>query len=152
MKLNELTKITARSKKRLGQGLGSGKGKTGGRGSKGQKARSKVAPGFIGGALPLYRKLPYQRGFHRDGVHKSTSLPSKMKPINLEDLNFLNPKAEVTLQTLLEAKLITKQDAKKGVKILGNGEITKELIVKLPVSSSAKQKIEKAGGSVEEHA
>ncbi len=149
MKLHELAKVTDRSKKRLGRGLGSGKGKTGGKGQKGQKARGTVPQGFIGGTMPLYKKLPYKRGFHRDGIHNSSSLPKKVKPINLDVLNSLKPKTEVTVQTLIDAGIIGKGDGQHGVKILGDGEIKIALIVKLPVSKSAKRKIEQGGGKVE---
>lgn len=147
MNLNELNKVTKRPAKRLGRGLGSGKGKTGGRGTKGQKARGKIPTGFIGGTLPLYKKLPYRRGYHRDGVHRSTSLPKKVKALNLSDLEKLASKSEVTLELLLTEKLITVRDVKSGVKILGTGEIKNALIVKLPVSASARRKIEAAGGT-----
>lgn len=142
MKLHELIKIKIRSKKRLGRGLGSGKGKTAGRGTKGQKARGKIPVGFTGG-LSFYKKLPLKRG---QGNHKRLGKP---EPIELSRLNIFKSKSVVDLATLKEAKIITERQARKGVKILADGEITVALIVKLPVSKTAREKIEKIGGSVE---
>jgi large subunit ribosomal protein L15 len=149
MKLNQLIKTIDKPSKRIGRGLGSGKGKTGGKGQKGQKVRGTIPQGFIGGTMPLYKKLPYRRGYHRDGIHQSSSLAKKMKPLNLDDLKTLKPKSEVTFQTLLEAKIITQKDVLVGVKILGDGDIKNALTVKLPVSKSAQKKIEAAGGKIE---
>ena len=149
MKLNELMKITKRSSKRLGRGLGSGKGKTVGRGTKGQKARGKVPASFMGGTMPLYKKLPYKRGFHRDGIHSSASLSKKFKVLNLDDLKLFKNKAEVTSESLVELKVIKESELRHGVKILGTGEIDKILTVKIAVSETARAKIEAAGGSVE---
>lgn len=143
MELHNLENTTRRPKKRLGRGLGSGKGKTGGRGTKGQKARGKIPVGFIGGTLPLYKKLPYKRG------KNNLASKSNFKPINLTTLSGLKTKTVIDLEKLLEEKLITKNDLKRGVKVLGEGEINIALTVKLPVSESARQKIEAAGGSVE---
>lgn len=143
MKLEQLSKITTRSKKRVGRGLGSGKGKTGGRGMKGQKARGKVPLTFIGGTLPLYRKLPLRRGKGNPRMYL------KPKAINLAALSIFKAKSVVDLQSLLDSKIISEKDLKSGVKILGNGELKQPLTVKLPVSKSAQQKIEKAGGGAE---
>jgi large subunit ribosomal protein L15 len=148
MKLNELVKTTERSKKRPGRGLGSGKGKTGGRGTKGQKARGTIPAGFVG-ALPLYKKLPYLKGFHRDGIHSSSSLSKKMRVLHLSDLDSFKANSEITMDTLLEENIISKRDVKSGVKILSGGELKVSLIVKLPVSKSAKESIEASGGKVE---
>lgn len=142
MKLHELLKINARSKKRLGRGLGSGKGKTGGRGTKGQKARGKIPATFIGG-LPLYKKLPLKRGKGNPPAAK------KSKLITLTQLGIFKDKDIIDMTKLQEAKLVSKGEAKTGVKILGDGEINIALTIKLPVSKSARQKIEKAGGKVE---
>ncbi len=143
MKLQELIKINIKSKKRVGRGIGSGRGKTSGRGSKGLKARGKVRLGFIGGSLPLYRKLPLKRGYG------NTVLNARMKSITLSQLDVFKTGAIVDLDSLLNNKVITKRDVKKGVKILGSGAISKSLIVKIPVSESAKSKIIEQGGKVE---
>lgn len=149
MNLNSLTKTKIKSSKRVGRGLGSGLGKTAGRGTKGQKARGKVPASFIGGTLPLYKKLPYKRGFHRDGIHSSSSLPKKMRVLNLRDLKNFKTKSVVSIQTLLEAGLIKEKDLKVGVKILGTGEVVAGLIVQIPVSKSARKQIEEAGGKID---
>lgn len=142
MKPNQLLKTNIRSKKRLGRGLGSGKGKTSGRGSKGQKARGTMPVGFTG-ALPLYKKLPLKRGLG------NTKISIKPKILNLSQLNIFPAKSVVNLDELLKIKLINKDESKQGVKILGTGNLEKVLIVKLPVSKSALLKIEKKGGKVE---
>jgi large subunit ribosomal protein L15 len=141
--LQTLKKQTDPSKKRVGRGLGSGKGKTGGRGQKGQKARGTVAASFIGGSLPLYKKLPFRRGLGNRKI--------SLKPvvISLSLLNVFKAKEAVTIDSLIEKKLIDSGQARKrGVKILG-GSIEVALTVKVPVSQSAKEKIEKKGGKVE---
>ncbi|OGE14780.1 50S ribosomal protein L15 [Candidatus Daviesbacteria bacterium RIFCSPHIGHO2_12_FULL_37_11] len=143
MKLNALIKVKFKSKKRVGRGLGSGRGKTAGRGSKGQKARGKIPPSFIGGTLPLYKKLPRRKGM---GNSKGLSNP---KVVTLSSLNKFSAKTVIDLEKLLEEKIISKRDFKNGVKILGNGEIKKPLIIKLPISNKAKGIIEGAGGEVE---
>ena len=127
---------------RRGRGHASGNGKTAGKGHKGQKARS-GAPriGFEGGQMPLYRRLP-KRGF--------TNINTKhIVAINLSDLNRFEDGAEVTVDTLLATGGI--KNAQDGVKILGNGELTKKLNVKVQAySESAKAKIEELGGTAEE--
>ena len=126
---------------RRGRGHGSGNGKTAGKGHKGQKARSGATrPGFEGGQMPLYRRLP-KRGF--------TNRNSKeIIAINVDVLNRFEDGAEVTVESLLASSAISK--AGDGVKILGNGELTKKLTVKVnAVSETAKEKIEAAGGTVE---
>lgn len=142
MKLQGLSKVQIAKKKRLGRGLGSGKGKTAGRGTKGQKARGKI-PATFTGSLSLYKKLPLRRGKGNDAVS------IKPKIINLSSLNNFKTKTIVDIAKLLEAKIISEKDVKIGVKILGNGEIESALTVKLLVSDSARKKIEKAGGKVE---
>jgi large subunit ribosomal protein L15 len=143
MQLNNLPKIQDKSKKRMGRGLGSGKGKTGGRGSKGQKARGKVPASFIGGALPLYKKLPYRRGLGNRQVSDKAII------IKTSDLNKLKPKSTVNIENLTQSGLILNREAsKKGVKILADEELKISLTVELPVSKKAKELIEKAGGSV----
>ncbi len=127
---------------RRGRGHGSGNGKTAGKGHKGQKARS-GAPriGFEGGQMPLFRRLP-KRGF--------TNINSKrIVAISLSDLDRFEDGADVTVEALLEAGVI--KHARDGVKVLGSGELTKKLNVKLNAySASAKAKIEELGGTAEE--
>lgn len=142
MKLHELIKARIRSDKRLGRGLGSGKGKTAGRGSKGQKARGKI-PATFTGSLSLYKKLPLKRG------KGNAKLSKKVKVIQLSQLNIFKAKEVVDIAKLLEAKIISEKDAKKGVKVLGGGEINKALTLKLVVSDSVRRAIEKSGGKVE---
>ncbi len=144
MKLHELSPAegSARPVFRKGRGAGSGNGKTAGRGHKGQNARSGggVRPGFEGGQLPLYRKLP-KRGFHNHFA-KNYAI------VNVSDLNCFEDGATVNLETLLEAKLIRKP--LDGLKVLGNGEISKKLTVEAAIfSANAKEKIEAAGGKTE---
>ncbi|MBQ6386763.1 MAG: 50S ribosomal protein L15 [Lachnospiraceae bacterium] len=126
---------------RRGRGHGSGNGKTAGKGHKGQKARSGAPrPGFEGGQMPLYRRLP-KRGF--------TDRNSKVIAyVNVESLNRFEDGTEVTPELLLESGAVSK--IVDGIKVLGKGELTKKLTVKVnAVSESAKSKIEAAGGTVE---
>ena len=126
---------------RRGRGHGSGNGKTAGKGHKGQKARSGAPrPGFEGGQLPLYRRLP-KRGF--------TNINSKdIVTISVSCLNVFDDGAEVTVAALMEKGII--KNPKDGVKILGNGELTKKLDVKVNAySASAAEKIQAAGGKAE---
>ena len=145
MKLNQLSPAegSAKAAWRKGRGPGSGNGKTAGKGHKGQNARSGggVRPGFEGGQLPLYRKLP-KRGFkNRFAVNYAI--------VNVDALNKFENGAVVDLAALKAAKLVRKE--LDGVKILGNGELTKTLTVKATVfSATAKEKIEAAGGKIEE--
>ena len=144
MKLHELSPNEGAVKDsfRRGRGTGSGNGKTAGKGHKGQNARSGggVRPGFQGGQLPLYRKLP-KRGFHNKfGVTYAI--------VNVDALNRFEDGTEVDAELLLETGVISK--VCDGVKVLGEGEITKKLTVKAAVfSESAKGKIEAAGGKTE---
>lgn len=143
--LNTLEKTTTKSKKRLGRGQGSGRGKTSGRGTKGQKARGKIKKTFEGGQLPLIKRLPFLRG-------RNKNRPVKFSPIiiNLKILNLLPEKTEITIETLAKNNVVKIEEAKKyGIKILGDGQIEKPLTIKLPISNSAKTKVEKAGGKVE---
>ena len=146
MKLNELTSGGNAVAFRKGRGAGSGNGKTAGRGHKGQKARSGggVRPGFEGGQMPLYRRLP-KRGFN----NKRFS-PAYIE-VNVSDLEKFENGATVTAQALAEAGVITLPKNNDGIKILGNGELTKKLDVKaVKFTASAKEKIEKVGGTTEE--
>ncbi len=128
--------------KRKGRGHGTGNGKTAGRGHKGQKARSGggVRIGFEGGQMPLARRVP-KRGFHN-------IFAKPLESVNVSALNRFEDGAEVDAQALLNARILSK--CQYGVKILGNGEITKKLTVKANAfSESAKAKIEAAGGKAE---
>lgn len=142
MKLNELkpSEGSRKNRKRIGRGTSSGTGKTAGRGQKGQKARGKVRLGFEGGQMPLYRRIP-KRGF--------TNINRKeFAIINLDALNAFDEGAEVTPEALLKAGIIGKQLS--GVKVLGNGEISKKLTVKAnKFSETAVKAIEAAGGKTE---
>ena len=144
MKLNELPTITKRSKKRLGRGHGSGRVKTSGRGTKGQKARGKIPAYFEGGGLSLIKRLPMLRGRARNKV-----LRKKPIVLNVKYLNVLPKGSSVDLQALIVHKLVDVHEAKSyGVKILGEGELSVALSVSLPCSRGARVKIEKAGGKV----
>ena len=126
---------------RRGRGHGSGNGKTAGKGHKGQKARSGAPrPGFEGGQMPLYRRLP-KRGFTNRNTKEIIS-------INVDVLNRFEDNTDVTVELLLESGAISA--VKDGVKILGGGELTKKLNVKANAfSASAKEKNEAVGGTVE---
>lgn len=128
--------------KRKGRGAGTGNGKTAGRGHKGQKARSGggVRIGFEGGQMPLARRIP-KRGFNN-------IFAKRLDAVNLSALNVFEDGAVVNLQALLDAGILSQ--CKYGVKILGNGEISKKLTVQATAfSASAKEKIEAAGGKAE---
>lgn len=143
--MNNLQKTTTKKLRRLGQGHGSGRGKTAGRGQKGQNARSRRALSFEGGALPLIKRLPFRRGKGRN-----FSLNTKPIVVNLKALNLLPAKSVVDIETLIKHNIVVSSDAKKfGVKILGDGELKSAFTVKLPISNSARKKVEKAGGTVE---
>ena len=144
MKLHELSPAEGSVKAgyRKGRGPGSGNGKTAGKGHKGQKARfgGGVRLGFEGGQLPLYRKLP-KRGFHN-------KFAKQYAIVNVAALNKFNDGETVNLEVLMEKGIISK--ALDGLKVLGNGEITKKLTVEAKVfSATAKEKIEAAGGKAE---
>lgn len=144
MKLHELSPTPGSSKDafRKGRGPGSGNGKTSGKGHKGQKARSGggVRPGFEGGQMPLARRVP-KRGF-------VNIFATKYATINISDLERFEDGAVVDAAVIKETGLVKK--ALDGIKVLGNGEITKKLTVKATAfSTSAKEKIEKAGGKAE---
>ncbi len=145
MNLSNLAKVTVKKKRRVGQGHGSGRGKTAGRGTKGQKARGHIPLSFEGGALPLIKRLPFRRG---KGKNKSF----KKKPVilNVKILNILEKEATVTLQTLIDKKIVDARHAKEyGVKILGDGELSIPLTIdQIPVSKGAAEKIKKAGGEI----
>lgn len=144
MKLHELAPAAGSKKdvKRIGRGPASGQGKTAGKGHKGQKARAGrgMRPGFEGGQMPLQRRLP-KRGFNNIFAKEITA-------VNVSALNIFEDGAVVDVEALINAGLVKK--ALDGVKVLGNGEISKKLTVKANAfSDSAKQKIEAAGGKTE---
>ncbi len=142
-----MKKVKLGSKKRVGRGYGSGRGgHTSGRGTKGQKARASVGVLFEGVKIrkSLLHRLPFVRGKDR--------FRPKPKPlvINLGLLNIFKDGTKVDIETLSKAGIFRLSDAKKyGVKILGGGKLERKLIVCLPVSGSAREKIEKSGGKIE---
>jgi large subunit ribosomal protein L15 len=144
MKLNELSPAegATRPRKRVGRGVGSGWGKTSGRGSKGQKSRSggNVRPGFEGGQMPIHRRLP-KRGF-------KNPFKKRIAVVNLRDLAGFESGAVVDAAALAKAGLV--KGVWDGVKILGDGEIANPITVKAcSVSSGARVKIESVGGKIE---
>lgn len=145
MKLNNIhpAEGATTTKKRVGRGIGSGNGKTAGKGHKGQNARSGggVRPGFEGGQLPLFRRLP-KRGF------SNAKFKTVYAVINLSDLEKFEKDAVITPELLHEMGLIKNQ--LDGIKVLGNGTLTKKLVVKAhKFSNTAKAKIEELGGKAE---
>ena len=143
MKLNEIkdNEGARKSRKRVARGIGSGSGKTGGRGQKGQKSRSGVAVnGFEGGQMPLARRTP-KRGFNNIFAEPLTA-------VNVAVLNKFEDGAVVDAAALIEKGIL--HDCKYGLKVLGNGSVSKKVTVKAAAfSESAKEKIEKAGGKAE---
>lgn len=133
-----------KARKRLGRGIGSGLGKTSGKGHKGQNARSGggVRPGFEGGQMPLFRRLP-KRGF-------TNIFAKEYATINIDDLNKFADNTVVTPELLFSEGIVKKGKAKDGIKVLGDGELTAKLTVKAQkFSKTAAEKIEAAGGKVE---
>ncbi|KRM90091.1 50S ribosomal protein L15 [Liquorilactobacillus cacaonum] len=142
MKLHELkaSEGSRQVRNRVGRGTSSGNGKTAGRGQKGQKARSKVRLGFEGGQMPLFRRMP-KRGFQN--INRK-----EFAVVNLDTLNKFEDGAEITPTLLVENGVVKKELS--GIKVLGNGELTKKLTVKAnKFSASAKEAIEAAGGQAE---
>ncbi len=145
MKLGELGSSTGKQKapKRKGRGPGTGNGKTAGRGHKGQNARAGggVRPGFEGGQMPLYRRMP-KIGFN------NVDFAKKYAEVKLSDLNIFDDGTVVTADMLKEKRIVRK--LMDGVKVLGNGEITRKLTIKATkFTKSASEKIEAAGGKAE---
>ena len=147
MQLNQLYSKVKKSKKRLGRGIGSSKGKTSGRGHKGQKSRSGVAiKSFEGGQMPLYRRLP-KRGFKSIINNKNIAIInlSRIQEILVNEKNTFNNK--INLENLQKTKFINKKY--KRLKLLGSGDLKKKFDIELnSISKSAKEKIEKLGGKV----
>ena len=147
MELNKLKSKVTKSKKRLGRGIGSSKGKTCGRGHKGQKSRSGVAiKSFEGGQMPLYRRLP-KRGFRSIVSKKNIAIInlSRIQEIINKQKNILNNK--INLTNLQKSKLINKRHRK--LKLLGAGDLKQKFDIEVnSISKSAKEKIEKLGGKV----
>jgi len=144
MKLNELSPASGshKNKKRLGRGVGSGKGKTAGRGTKGHNSRSGggVRPGFEGGQMPIHRRLP-KRGF-------TNIFKKKIIEINIRDLSRFESGSTVDEAALIRVGLV--KGKRDGIKLLGTGEINYPLKIKINrVSKNAKEKIESVGGSIE---
>ena len=144
MKINELSPAegSRKKRKRVGRGPGSGHGKTCCRGHKGQRSRSGggVRPGFEGGQMPLHRRLP-KRGF-------TNIFRKEYNILNVEDLNRFEPNALLDAEAFKQAGLIKKM--MDGIKLLGTGEITRPVVVRIQkVSKTAKEKVEAAGGKVE---
>lgn len=146
MELHSLPTIITTRKKRLGLGHGSGRSKTAGRGTKGQKARGKVPMyRYSGGSLAFVKSLPFLRGKARN-----TGWKPKAVLITLEQLSLLPKNSIIDIKALISHGLVSEKEAMAhGVKILGDGGITVPLTVQVPVSKSAAEKIVKAGGSVE---
>lgn len=147
MKLTKLTKIKNKSAKRLGRGPGSGRGKTSGKGQKGQNARGKIPithSHYEGGQRPLFKRLPYKRG------KGNRSLSKKPIIVNLEALNILPKNSLVTIDLLTLHRIVAKNDAQAyGVKILGDGNLQIPLTINLPISKSAAAKVQKVGGKIQ---
>jgi large subunit ribosomal protein L15 len=144
MKINELSPAegSRKNRKRVGRGPGSGHGKTSCRGHKGQRSRSGggVRPGFEGGQMPLHRRLP-KRGF-------TNIFKKEYNILNVEDLNRFEPNALLDAEAFKQAGLIKKM--MDGIKLLGTGEITRPVVVRIQkVSKTAKEKLEAAGGKIE---
>jgi large subunit ribosomal protein L15 len=143
MNLHELHPApgSTKSKKRLGRGIGSGQGKTAGRGHKGQKARNTVRPGFEGGQTPLHRRLPLRRGF-RNPFKKEYAI------VNLSRLAVFEAGTIVTPELLQERRIV--DDIKDGIKVLGDGELAKPITVRAHrFSKSAEEKLKACGGTAE---
>ncbi len=138
----------SKKRKRVGRGHGSGYGKTSGRGQKGQKARNTIPPGFEGGQTPLYKRLPKLPG-KSNKAHNIGIFRKQHTIVNVRDLARFDEGTEVTPELLQEVGMIGKLE-EKGLKVLGDGEIDRALTVRASAfSSSAKEKIEAAGGTAE---
>lgn len=143
MNLSSLPKIVKKSLRRVGRGHGSGRVKTSGRGTKGQKARGKIGLKFAGSSLQAswLKRLPLGRGKGKNKAHRE-----EIASVNIKLLNTLKNNSEVTLEALKKAHLVKPRT--RLVKIIGSSSVEVALTVKLPISEGAKKQIEKAGGSV----
>ena len=141
MNLHGLKKLKKKSKKRVGRGYSSGKGKTASRGAKGQKKRGKIKIGFEGGQLPLQKRLPQKRGLGNVKLAKAITL-------TISQLNLLPSRSVVDVKTLKEFGLIRGNLNKMRVMIVAKGKIDKPLKITLPTSEKAASIIKKAGGSL----
>ena len=151
LNLSNLKPAQARKdRRRVGRGMGSGKGRYSGRGIKGQKARSgshKMRAGFEGGQMPVYMRMPKQRGSTSKDAMPIGPFRTSTIPVNVSQLDRFDDGTDVTLEALVEAGVI--KNTKTDVKILGNGELKKKLTVSAHgFSKSARDKIESAGGTV----
>jgi large subunit ribosomal protein L15 len=139
-----------RERKRIGRGMGSGKGRYAGRGIKGQKARSgshKMRAGFEGGQMPVYMRIGKKRGNTSKDALPVGPFRTSTVPVNVRDLDRFDAGDVVTPESLVEKNLI--KNTRTDVKILGNGEIAKQLTIRVhAISASAREKIERAGGTV----
>lgn len=143
--LSNLPQVNLKKKKRLGRGLGSGKGSKSGRGTtRHQKARESIPLHFEGGQGRIVKKFPLLRG-----KGKNNSIKKKAFVINLETLNNLKDNAIVDTELLIKENIITNGNESLPVKILANGQLKKKLIIKLSVSKKVKEAVEKLGGQVE---
>ncbi len=143
MDLNELkpAKGSRRGRKRVGRGISAGQGKTAGRGTKGQLARSKVRPGFEGGQNPIFKRMPFRRGF-------TNIFKTRYEVVNIKQLERLDTTDPITPELLVERGVT--RGIEFPVKVLGEGEISKAVTVRAhKFSQSAREKIESAGGTVE---
>ena len=140
-----------KDRKRVGRGLGSGKGRYSRRGIKGQKARAgshKMRAGFEGGQMPIYMRLGKQRGPYSKDAMPVGPFRTFTQPVNLRDLDRFDAGAEVTPETLVEKGIL--KNTKTDVKLLGTGEVSKKLTIRVhAISASARDKVEAAGGTVE---
>jgi large subunit ribosomal protein L15 len=151
LNLSNLQPAQARTaRKRVGRGLGSGKGRYSGRGIKGQKSRAgshKMRAGFEGGQMPIYMRMPKQRGATSKDALPIGPFRTSTVPVNLSALDRFDDGAEVTPESLVEKGVI--KSTRTDVKVLANGEITKKLTVRVHgISAAAREKIERAGGTV----
>jgi large subunit ribosomal protein L15 len=145
IQLHKLSKIKAKSKRRIGRGHGSGRVKTAGKGTKGQRSRGNISTRMGIAGVSFAKRLPLYRGKYRNKSHKS-----KIFPINLKYLVNLPKNTVVDIACLIKHNIISKDNADvAGIKILGSGEMKEALTIKLPISKSAAKKILKAGGTIE---
>jgi large subunit ribosomal protein L15 len=139
-----------KARKRIGRGLGSGKGRYSGRGIKGQKSRSgshKMRAGFEGGQMPLHMRVGKQRGATSKDAMPIGPFRTSTAPVNVGSLDSFDDGAEVTPEALVEKGLL--KNTKTDVKLLGNGELVKKLTIRVhAISATAREKVEKAGGTV----